>query len=176
LLEWSETCEDVLWIKIRFAWRRPLKGRHAPVLRRLVGNERTVIELSSAPGNVDASSLSDRLYTDDFKLLTGSLPFTVCLRGVVTSVTQEIISHAGNPMKNFKLHDNTGRYVQCVLCGRHVDNSGIVELNEVILYFATAMSGLNDSPGQLWMYDQSHIVALGVRICVPPPRICMDFH
>jgi hypothetical protein len=79
-------------------------------------------------------------------------------------MTSEIVSQAGNPMQNFKLHDNTGSYVQCVACGRHVDNSGFAELNEVVLYFATALLGLSHSPGQLWMYDQSHIVCSGVRV------------
>ena len=82
---------------------------------------------------------------------------------------------SGQPNEESKLHDNTGRYVQCVACGRHVDNSGIAELNEVVLYFATALAGIGDSHGQLWMYDDSHIVCLGVRVSVPPARICMDF-
>ena len=64
--------------------------------------------------------------------------------------------------------------MHCVAFGRHVDNQFIVECNEVILYFAKALAGLNGANGQLWMYDESHIVLVGPRFSVPPARICME--
>ena len=77
-------------------------------------------------------------------------------------------------MKTFRLHDHSGRYVHCVALGRHVDNDCLAHLNEVVLYFATAKAGLNNGAGQLWMYDESHIVLVGNRYCVPPASICME--
>ena len=145
-----------------------------PALRRLVGNERTVLEFCGAPDAIDATRLSPSLYTLDFQTLTQQLPLTICVRGVVTSVQEEIVSLAGNPMQNFKLHDNTGKYVNCVAFGRHVDNVCVANQNDVVLYFATAQKGLNDGYGQLWMYDDSHIACLGAGRSAPPSLVCME--
>ena len=43
--------------------------------------------------------------------------FSVSVRGLVTCVQDEIVSQSGNPMRNFRLQDEAGRYVQCVACG-----------------------------------------------------------
>ena len=64
--------------------------------------------------------------------------------------------------------------MHCVALGRHVDNDCLADLNEVVLYFATAKAGLNSGAGQLWMYDDSHIVLVGNRYRMPPANICMD--
>ena len=64
--------------------------------------------------------------------------------------------------------------MHCVVLGRHVDNDCPADLNEVVLYFATAKAGLNSGAGQLWMYDDSHIVLVGNRDCVPSASICME--
>ena len=64
--------------------------------------------------------------------------------------------------------------MHCVAFGRHVDNACLDDLNEVVLYSATAKAGLNSGAGQLWMYDDSHIVLVGNRCCVPPASIRME--
>ena len=77
-------------------------------------------------------------------------------------------------MKNFKLHDQTNKFAHCVAFGRHVGNPFISNCNAVVLYFAKYLTGVSGCSGQLWMYDESHIVLLGTRFSVPPARILMD--
>ena len=96
------------------------------------------------------------------------------LRGVISSVQEEVVAQAGNPMKDFKLHDHAGEFVHCVAFGRHVDNDCIVDRNEIVLFFAKGLAGLNSGQGQLWMYDDSHIVLLGQARSFAPPRTCME--
>ena len=63
---------------------------------------------------------------------------------------------------------------ECVAFGRHVDNVCVADYNEVVLYFASAQKGLHGGYGQLWLYDDSHIVCLGGGRNVPPSRMCME--
>lgn len=142
-------------------------------MRKLVGNERTSVVKSRAPAVVAAAAPSSELYTSDFQRLVPPTPFTVNLRGVVSAVQPEVTSQAGNVMKHFRLQDNTGRFVNCVAFGRHVDNAFIEDNEEVVLYFAKGMEGLNQGPGQMWMYDDSHIASLGARRGVPPATTCV---
>ena len=63
-------------------------------------------------------------------------------------------------MIQFKLHDPAGRYVSCIAFGRHAANPNLQNGNEVVLFYATAQSGLNNNPGNVWMYDESHVLLL----------------
>ena len=49
----------------------------------------------------------------------------------------------------------------------------IADNEEVVLYFAKGMEGLHRGPGQLWLYDDSHIASLGARRGVPPATTCV---
>ena len=120
------------------------------------------------------TNLSLELFAPDLQCLEDKPPFSVSVRGLVTCVQDEIVSQSGIPMRNFTLQDEAGRYVQCVVCGRHVDNDFLEERNEVILYFARALTGLNQRAGQLWMYDDSHIVLLDTRSTLPPSKISVE--
>lgn len=73
-------------------------------------------------------------------------------------------------MKGFRLQDNTGKYVQCVAFGRHVDNPFISDKKEVVLYFVTALAGRGHFPGQLWVYDESHVSMLRSECEAPNAR------
>ena len=74
-------------------------------------------------------------------------------------------------MRNFQLHDRSGKFVPCSALGRHASNPCIKDGNEVVLYFAQA--SIPSSPnalGQLWMYDESHMVVLQENRKLPPQR------
>ena len=175
LTSWASSSNDALmWVEVRHAWCRAIPGRVIPALRKLVGNDRTTMVRCEAPSIACRGAPASELYSVDFEQLNGAMPFTICLRGVVTSVQGEVLSQSGNPMKHFKLHDQTGRFVHCVALGRQVDNEFIAECNEVVLYFAKALPGVAGAQGQLWMYDESHIVLVGRRFGVPPARLCME--
>ena len=73
-------------------------------------------------------------------------------------------------MQSSKLQDKTGKYVPCVACGRHAGKSCLEDGAEVVTYFAAALEGLQGTPGQLWMYDLSHIVQLRRNCAMPPAR------
>ena len=101
-------------------------------MRKLVANARIVMVRCVLP-EILLSVLSPDLYSAELECLNGTQPFTVCVRGIFISVQEEMLSQAGNPMKNFKSQDNTGRFVQCVAFERHVNNDFIVERNEIAL-------------------------------------------
>ena len=86
----------------------------------------------------------------------------------------QIVSRNGTCMRSFRLHDHAGKWVLCTAFGRHAENESIQYGNEVIMFFANAQAGLNNGPGQLWLYDESHIVLLRTECQVPSARLQME--
>ena len=80
------------------------------------------------------------------------------------------VTQSGESRKDFRLQDTTGQYVECSALGRHAENNNLVEGNEVILYFLTALAGLRGRPGLLWLYDDSHVAMVRKHIVTVPLR------
>ena len=176
LIAWSAATEETVWVEMQYLWSRAEFGACIPPTRKLVGHERTSV-VECAPVHVsEVATPADMLYCKDFAKLSAQLPpFTVSIIGIVTTLDEEeMTSQSGLPMKSFRLQDQSGRYVRCTVCGRHVDNVALRANNEVILFFAKALPGLRGDPGSLWVYDSSHIV-LRRQGCQPPSaRVCME--
>ena len=68
------------------------------------------------------------------------------------------------------LRDFSGKSVRCVALGRNVDNPALHIGLEVVLFFTTALKGLGKKPGQMWVYDDSHIFSMRQLSLVPPAR------
>jgi len=143
-------------------------------MRRLHSTQWTIVERVPAPTRESLTNETiaphPALYTRDFARLMLKPPFLVNISGIVSMVQDETFSAAGDPMLMFRLTDSGGRYVQCRAFGRHVANEHIDNGTEVVLYFVTAQRGLNNQPGQLWIYDEAHIVSLQTGCAIPDPR------
>ena len=63
-------------------------------------------------------------------------------------------------MQAFRLQDAQGRDVRCMALGRHAGNPAFVLGNMIVLYFVVGQEGLSNGPGQLWVYDESHVMVL----------------
>ena len=112
-----------------------------PTCNKMVATEKTVCELltsSSLPSVNPRSNLTlDRnLMLSDFGSLRKALPFIANIRGVVATTEPESESQSGVPMKSFKVHDNSGQYLHCMMFGRHVANELIVVGNDVAIFLA----------------------------------------
>ena len=147
----------------------------------VVSSERTVISMLPAGTQESVSRMADMppaeiLFTRDLSTLEQEPPFVVSVVGVIGSCGEDSMSRAGRAMKFFEIHDYSGKCVQCTALGRHAENACIEDGNEVVLYFAqgTASSASN-SCGQLWLYDESHILLLRRNCIVPPTRFHLDF-
>lgn len=77
-------------------------------------------------------------------------------------------------MRAFKLQDQSGRYVKCVACGRHVDNELLQMQDEVAIFFGKVLQGLRNDVGSVWLYDNAHVVLWQKSCVTPSPRICME--
>ena len=77
-------------------------------------------------------------------------------------------------MQAFQLVDGTGKYVSCLAHARHADQDTIEDGNEIIVYFASAQSGLSGNPGALWLYNEAHVVYLRHSTFCPQPRLHME--
>ena len=58
----------------------------------------------------------------------------------------------------------------CQVLGRHAEHPALEALHEVVLYFAMAQAGLSHGPGQLWVYDDCHILSLSTNVVALVPR------
>ena len=149
-----------------------------PQTRKLSSTPKTQFSRVSISGSVpsildESLTIYQPLYLRDFQYLQQSPPFQVNLAGIVSGLQDVMVSQNGNHMRSFKLHDSTGKYVLCVSLGRHVDNTCVEEKSEIVIFFATALSGLKNSDGQLWLYDSSHIVQLQRNRAIPPTHTLM---
>ena len=77
-------------------------------------------------------------------------------------------------MQAFQLVDATGNYVACLGHARHADSENIEDGNEVIVYFASAQTGLSNNPGSLWLYSEAHVVFLRKNTFLPQARFHME--
>ena len=177
LSTWSHSCRDnePLQIEVQRAAVREDSRAHPTPMRKLYTTEQTVIQRVSSmflESELQAPlSASAVFFTRDFNLLTQQQPtFLISIAGVISCIQGETTSQSGEVMKAFRLQHYNWKYVQCVAFGRHADNMHLSDRNEVVLYFATALAGRGSSPGQLWMYDENHIVKLSTVATVPSVR------
>ena len=164
---------------VQHFWVNPLMEERQPSIpaaRKLISNIRTKIVHLESTTVVSAAQPAAFLYSTDFAVLESKPPYRVSISGYVSSVDAERSSEAGTPMKSFQLQNDAGRYVHCTALGRHVDNSAIVEGNCVVVYFAKAAAGRGGNPGQLWLYEDSHVVFLSKRTAMQQQAaiLCMQ--
>ena len=177
----SSKAHDPLMIELKYFWIRA-EGRKTLVpMRKVVSSERTEIRILAVGTQESVTRMmemppAEMLFTRDLSKLECDPPFVVSVVGVIRSCGEESMSRAGRAMKFFELHDYAGNCVQCTAVGRHAENTCIEDGNEVVLYFAqgTASSAVNPC-GQLWLYDESHILLLRRECIVPPTRCNLEF-
>ena len=165
---WTDEAEGHLYVNLNYFWMRNIVEDNRstiPPVRKMVGNARAAVE-RACPVEFPVK-LEKALYVTDFNALQSKTPFQINISGFVLSVDEERTSESGNPVKSFRLQDQTGRYVQCTVVGRHVDNQFLREKNNIIIYFARGQEGLSGHSGQLWVFENCHIVCLGSRTSLP---------
>ena len=144
---------------------------------KMVSNEGTIIQRipRATQDNLTNPTVhcSAALFTRDFKSLETPVPFKVSVAGVIKDVQPTTTSKNGTPMLLFKIVDMSGRFAPCMAFGRHAENPNIIERNEVVIYFTVAQAGLSNGPGQLWIYDDAHVLHLRGNAAVQPARIQM---
>ena len=170
---WTGNDSEHPLLEIRHFVVREMKSC-VPRIMKLGSNDRTRVRILASGSQMswldEQIEVANSLFTKNFERLTCKLPFQISLAGVVASLQPEVVSQSGNPMRTFKLHDSSGKWILCTAFGRHVDNPCLVDGHEVVLYFATAQAGLNNAAGQLWLYDVAHVMMLRSGCRVPPAR------
>ena len=105
-----------------------------------------------------AARIDERLVVSDFTQLEKiQVPFVANVTGVVSSITNITYTRSDVPMRYFKIQDMNGRFVQCVVHGRHVNNRALEDRAQVVMFLANAQPA-NNTPAMLWLYDNGHMV------------------
>jgi hypothetical protein len=173
---WAQASATAPLVQVKHFFIRTEGRKALTPMRKMVNSKRTDISLltvGTRPSVLDMHLLflAEPLFTRDLGRLQQEPPFVVSLAGIVSSVQDEETSQSGRPMRSFRVQDASGRYVQCKTLGRHVDNVNIGNGNEIVLYFAHATTSTSPNlPGQLWVYNESHIILLASGRDCPPAR------
>ena len=138
---WLEASSSPPLIEITLFTIKTMSRRDNPCfpqnMKKLTAVENASIRLCPEGTSLSSSdSLDDSFYIKDFSTLTGSPPFTINIAGVVSAVQNETEAKDGTSMGGFRLHDYTGRFIMCIIDGRHVVNDNIHEGNEVVSVYA----------------------------------------
>jgi len=182
LTQWKKETHGNVYVQLEFFEVRTENRPHQGAIRTMHSTDRTKVTQIAEPtceSLADSSIVpSQGLYTKDFNRLSMKPPYIMNIAGIINMVQDETRSNQGNCMRLFRLTDSGGTWIQCRAFGRHTDNIYIKNGQEVVLYFVSARKGLNNSAGQLWIYDKAHIAALQTDCAIPNPReqmgICDD--
>ena len=182
LKTWDESTEEAVLVRMNRFHIRPLARRDCPsvpLANKLVGNDRTTL-MRALVSDLNTTLVSNphiepELYIEDFSALAIVPPFRTSVAGCVVEVQTETVSEGGVAMREFKLIDRGGHYVHCTCFGRQVDNEYLTEKNRVAVFFATGRAGLSNSPGQLFLYDETHVSFLSTLTTAPPGITLTDF-
>jgi len=172
--EWNEEDSNVL---LRISNYTVVEDKRTMISKscKLIGDDRTQvarISFSTRPSLVDPTThLAGSIFIRNISLLAAKPPFFVHLAGIVSMVQDLKVSRQGNEMRDFRLSDISGNYVECRALGRHVHNPHIADKNEVVIYGSsvTVPQGNNKS-GYLWLFNEAHVVILK-RKCVVPKSL-----
>ena len=176
LLQWDEGRADneQLLVEITYFVVKDDNRVHQTPVRKLHTNERTRLQRRSVGSQnaiVNVSVTPDAsLFTRELRKVCTKPPYIISIVGIVVEVQGLTVTQSGDSRKDFRLQDTTGQYVECAALGRHAENNNLVEGNEVILYFLTALAGLRGRPGLLWLYDDSHVAMVRKHIVTVPLR------
>ena len=184
---WSETKDsdgnqDPVLVNLKYFNIRSENRKCLLPLRKLVTSERTTVSSVEKGTQESVTCMEGKLpmealYTRDLSTLEQEPPFLVCVAGVIGVCEAPTVTRSGKALRAFDLHDMNGKCAQCTALGRHADNACIERGNEVILYFAQGQaSTMLYQPGQLSIYDDSHIVLLRPGRVVPNASGYIEFH
>ena len=144
----------------------------ATPMRKIGAITKTVIRRLPQPTRAKLADRSinydESMWTWDLTKLATPPPFKVCVAGIVNETQETRFSEGGKLMMGFNLHDGRGRHVECMAFGRHAENDVIKNEHEVVLYFATGKLSTRGGGGQLWLYDESHVLYLRGNCKTPP--------
>ena len=184
---WSETNDgngnqEPVLVDLKYFSIKPENRKCLLPLRKVVTSERTMVSSVEKGTQESVTCMEGKppietLFTRDLSTLEQEPPFLVCVAGVVGACEAPTVTRSGKALRAFDLHDMNGKCVQCTALGRHADNACIESGNEVILYFAQGQASTTSyQPGQLSIYDDSHIVLLRSGRVVPEARGYIEFH
>ena len=173
--KWGSRDQEPIVVTVKYFFIRSAnrgKVEHLLPTKKIASSDRTKIALVDERErgkllNI-TPSLNSNLFTANFSLLKRSAPYAVSVKGIIASLQPESFSRDSNPMRNFKLHDNTGKSIACYAFGRQTESSALADGNEVVLFFAQALPGNQSNNGALWLYDTAHIVLLKPNCRIPP--------
>ena len=178
--DWAADTAGPLLIELKFFFVGHEKRKALTPMLKLRTSDRTEINRLAVGTRVSVTQMflrppSELLFTRDLTRLQQPPPYFVSISGVVGSPQDESMSQSGRPMRSFRIHDQTGKYVGCTALGRHVDNANIGEGREIVIYYANVSNPASaNQPAQIWVYDECHIVLLSLNRSFPPPRAAIQ--
>ena len=176
---WHED-EEIVMIRVSFFTVLDGKIKTLPRSCRIYGTDNAVVERitsTSSPYLVDPRvNLDSTLFIRTFSTLTTTPPFETHITGIVSAIGDIKLTLRRDELRNFRLHDTEGSYVECKALGRHAMNPYLQVQNELVIFGAVAHSGLRGSEDCMWIFDNSHIIRINSGRTVPIASNRIVFH
>ena len=88
-------------------------------------------------------------------------PFRGTFLGTVVKTEEAVETKRGNMKRLFDLADEAGNWFTCCAMGRNVNNKALKHGAQIVIFFGTGRSKLNDSPAALFLFQDAVIVQVG---------------
>ena len=96
------------------------------------------------------------------------------VKGVISDLEDVQYSQAGNEKRLFDLVDHQGAFINCCAMKHNVASRALVNLQEVVVYFASGRGPRGSAPGLLYLMKDAMIVSIGAPRSEAPAK-CVHF-
>ena len=83
-------------------------------------------------------------------------------------------TQSGHPKLEFVLIDQAGAWFNCCALGKQALAKSLVNGSQVVLFFLSGRSGMNDQPGTAFLFRDSTVVMTGKTESIPAKRVHLD--
>ena len=94
-------------------------------------------------------------------------PFRVTVAGTIHDLEEIEPTNNGELRRNFKLADDTGKWIKCVAHGRHAESKVLENMRHIVAYFCAGRSAVGNSTQSLWLFKDAFILPLERRVVAP---------
>ena len=119
---------------------------------------------------------SPQCCVSSFQSIRGKLRgnFRLTVKGVISDLEDVQYSQAGNEKRLFDLVDHQGAFINCCAMKHNVASRALVNLQEVVVYFASGRGPRGSAPGLLYLMKDAMIVSIGAPRSEAPAK-CVHF-
>ena len=85
-------------------------------------------------------------------------PFRATIAGTIHELGEVEPTNNGDLRRNFKLADDTSKWIHCVADGKHVESESLENMRRILADFYSGCPPLGNAPQSVWLFKGAFIV------------------